>query len=79
LATDGMIKRVRNQTDRRVSYVELTPQGQAHLDEIEAYAESQDKEFRSLFTEAEAATLERLLNRIRDHFMEEADVNHAAG
>jgi DNA-binding MarR family transcriptional regulator len=74
-----MIQRVRNPTDRRVSYVELTPAGQAHLDEIEAYAELQDKEFRSLFTESEATTLGRLLTRIRDHFMEEADVNHSAG
>jgi MarR family transcriptional regulator, transcriptional regulator for hemolysin len=79
LASDGMIERVRNQVDRRVSYVELTSAGRAHLDEIEAYAELHDKEFRSLFTAGEAVILERLLNRIRDHYMEEADVNNSAG
>jgi len=78
LASDGLILRVRNPTDRRVSYVELTPAGRAHLDEVEAYAEQQDKEFRSLFTPEEAAELARLLNRVRNHFAEEADVHDAA-
>ncbi|MDQ1427900.1 MAG: hypothetical protein QOK39_1376 [Acidimicrobiaceae bacterium] len=78
LAHDGLIERARNPADRRVSYVELTPAGQAHLDEVEAYAEQHDKEFRSLFSPSEAATLERLLNRIRDHFTEEADVHDPA-
>lgn len=79
LAGDGLIERVRNQADRRVSYVELTPAGRAHLDEVEAYAEQQDKEFHSLFTPDEAATLAELLNRIRTHFLEEADVHDTAG
>jgi MarR family transcriptional regulator for hemolysin len=78
LAGDGLIERVRNPADRRVSYVELTAAGQAHLDEVEAYAEQQDKEFRSLFSPDEAETLARLLNRIRTYFAEEADVHDAA-
>jgi MarR family transcriptional regulator for hemolysin len=78
LARDGLLERVRNQVDRRVSSVELTAAGRAHLDEIEAEAERHDKEFRSLFTPAEEETLKRLLNRIRDHFLEEADVHHPA-
>ncbi len=83
LASDGLIERVRKPSDRRVSYVVLTPAGQAHLDEIEAYAAWHDTEFRSLFSEAEAETLERLLTRIRDHYRdpykEEADVHNRAG
>jgi MarR family transcriptional regulator, transcriptional regulator for hemolysin len=79
LAGDGLIERVRNPADRRVSNVVLTPSGRAHLDEVEAYAEQQDKEFRSLFTPDEAAMLAELLNRIRTHLLEEADVHHAAG
>ncbi|MDQ6614898.1 MAG: MarR family transcriptional regulator [Actinomycetota bacterium] len=79
LASDGLIERVRNQTDRRVCYVELTPAGQAHLDRVEAFAEAQDKEFRSLFTPDEAATLTRLLTRVRERFTEEAHVRDAAG
>jgi len=78
LAVDGLIERVRNPADRRVSYVELTPAGRAHLDRVEDYAEIQDKEFRSMFTPEEAALLMALLNRIRDRFKEEADVHDPA-
>jgi MarR family transcriptional regulator, transcriptional regulator for hemolysin len=79
LASDGLIERVRNPADRRVSYVEVTPAGRAHLDRVEAFVEIQDKEFRSMFTEDEAAALALLLTRIRDRFTEEADVNNTAG
>jgi MarR family transcriptional regulator for hemolysin len=78
LAAEGLIERVRNGSDRRISYVELTPPGRAHLDRVETYAEVQDKELRSLFTPEEAAMLAEFLNRIRDHILEEADVNHPA-
>jgi MarR family transcriptional regulator, transcriptional regulator for hemolysin len=79
LANDGLIERVRNQADRRVSYVELTPAGRSHLAGAEAYAEVHDKEFRSQFTPEEAATFIELLNRVRDHYTEEADVHNPAG
>jgi MarR family transcriptional regulator for hemolysin len=79
LAADGLIERARNPSDRRVSYVELTPAGRTHLDRVETHAQKRDREFRSMFTPEEAATLVSLLNRIRDHFTEEADVNDAAG
>jgi MarR family transcriptional regulator for hemolysin len=78
LATDGLIQRVRNEADRRVSYVELTPAGRAHLDRVQAHAGVMDKEFRSMFTPEEAATLTELLTRVRDRFTEEADVHDAA-
>jgi len=78
LASDGLIERVRNQADRRVSYVELTPAGRAHLDRVEAHVEIHDKEFRSLFSDDEAAALAQLLTRIRDRYTEEADVNNTA-
>jgi MarR family transcriptional regulator, transcriptional regulator for hemolysin len=78
LASDGLIERVRNQADRRVSYVEMTPAGRAHLDRVEAYAEIHDKEFRSLFTDDEAAALALLLTRIKARYTEEADVDSTA-
>lgn len=78
LESDGYITRVRSPADRRVSLVELTAAGKAHLDRVEAFAEIQDKEFRSLFTAEEEATLTMLLNRIRDRFTEEADVHNPA-
>ena len=78
LESEGYITRVRNPTDRRVSCVELTAAGKAHLDGVEAFAEIQDKEFRSLFSPEEEATLTMLLARIRDRFTEEADVHNPA-
>jgi MarR family transcriptional regulator for hemolysin len=78
LANDGLIERVRNPADRRVSYVELTPAGRTHLDRVEAYAEVHDKELRSWFTPEEAEMLKELLTRIRDRLTEEANVHDAA-
>ena len=78
LESDGFIARVRSPEDRRVSYVELTAAGEAHLDRVEAFAEIQDKEFRSLFSAEEAETLTTLLIRIRDRLTEEADVHNPA-
>jgi MarR family transcriptional regulator for hemolysin len=79
LALDGLARRVRDPLDRRVSRVELTALGKAHLDRVEAYAEKFDAEFRSLFTAAELTTLFDLLTRIRDHYTREADVHHPPG
>jgi MarR family transcriptional regulator for hemolysin len=78
LAGEGLIERVRSQSDRRVSCVELTPAGRTHLDRVEAFAEVQDKEFRSWLSPDEAATLTTLLARIRNRLTEEADVHHPA-
>lgn len=78
LEADGLIARVRKPDDRRVSYVELTAAGRAHLERVESFAEVQDKEFRSMFTPEEEAMLTALLTRIRDRFMEEADVHNPA-
>jgi MarR family transcriptional regulator, transcriptional regulator for hemolysin len=79
LAAEGLARRVRDPVDRRVSRVELTAEGKAHLDRVEAYANKADVEFRSLFTKRELDTLVELLNRIRDHYTKEAHVHHAAG
>src|SRR5262249_38805894 len=48
LAAEGLARRVRDPLDRRVSRVELTSDGLAHLDRVEAYANKADTEFRSL-------------------------------
>jgi MarR family transcriptional regulator for hemolysin len=79
LAADGLARRVRDPHDRRVQRVELTAEGKAHLDRVEAYANKLDAGFRSLFTKPELDTLFDLLNRIRDHYTKEAHVRHAAG
>jgi MarR family transcriptional regulator for hemolysin len=78
LAADGLLLRVPSPSDRRVSFVELTDAGRAHLDQVQAYADQLDHEFRTLFTPSEICVLSELLTRIRNHFSEEADVHDPA-
>jgi MarR family transcriptional regulator for hemolysin len=80
LAADGLACRVRDPQDRRVSRVELTAGGKAHLDRVEASMTKADTDLRRLFTAKELDTLSALLNRIRDHYTrdtKEAHVHHA--
>jgi MarR family transcriptional regulator for hemolysin len=79
LAADGLALRVRDPQDRRISRVELTPEGRAHLAGVEASMTKADTDLRHLFTARELDTLDALLNRIRDHYTKEAHVHHAAG
>jgi len=77
LSADGLIVRVRDLDDRRVSLVELTAAGKEHLRTIESRAAELDQAFRAMFTAAEIATLRRLLTRIRHSSTKEADVSPA--
>jgi MarR family transcriptional regulator for hemolysin len=79
LAADGLACRVRDPRDRRISRVELTSEGKAHLDRVEASMTKADTDLRHLFTARELDTLVALLNRIRDHYTKEAHVHDAAG
>jgi MarR family transcriptional regulator for hemolysin len=79
LAADGLARRVRDPQDRRISRVELTSEGKAHLDRVEASMNKADTDLRHLFTARELDTLVALLDRIRDHYTKEAHVHHAAG
>ena len=79
LTADGLLRRVAHPDDRRAYCVELTPEGQAHLDRVTAHADQWDADFRSLFTARELTTLFTLLNRIRDHFTKESHVHSATG
>jgi DNA-binding MarR family transcriptional regulator len=78
LAADGLLRRVPYPADRRAYRIELTSDGKAHLARVSAYADRADAQFRKMFTPPELKTLFELLNRIRDHFTEEADV-HSTG
>jgi MarR family transcriptional regulator, transcriptional regulator for hemolysin len=64
LASDGLVERVPHVRDRRVSHVQLTEAGRAHLDRIEAVATEMNAELAGLFTAPELAALTRFLNRI---------------
>jgi MarR family transcriptional regulator for hemolysin len=78
LASDGLIRRVRQLDDRRIWCVELTAAGKEHLDYVEAHANKMDAEFRSLFTDGELRTMYDVLTRIRDRYAKEGDVNHTS-
>jgi MarR family transcriptional regulator for hemolysin len=79
LTADGLLRRVPYPDDRRAYCVELTQEGQAHLDHVTAHADQCDAEFRKLFTPRELKVLLGLLNRIRDHFTKESNVHCTSG
>ena len=75
LAADGLIARVRDEVDRRISRVHLTPEGAAHLARVESHAAQLDAELRSTFTPSEVEILTGLLTRLRSRYGKEADVH----
>jgi MarR family transcriptional regulator for hemolysin len=79
LAEEGLVRRVRDERDRRISRVELTPAGEAHLERATVAANRMDAELRTLFTKAELSTLYGLLHRIQDHYSGETDVDDRVG
>jgi MarR family transcriptional regulator for hemolysin len=79
LVADGLVRRVRDPQDRRVSRVELTAKGTAAADRLRAVADEADGQLRSRFTPAELATLYQLLYRIQDLDMKERDGHDRVG
>jgi MarR family transcriptional regulator for hemolysin len=79
LVADGLVQRVRDPNDRRVSRVELTALGTAAADRLRAVADEADAKFRLLFTPAELTTLYQLLYRIQDHYVKEPDAHDRLG
>jgi MarR family transcriptional regulator for hemolysin len=79
LVAEGLVQRVRDGDDRRVSRVELTAAGKDHLDRISEHADVMDSEFRGLFSPVELDTMYLLLHRIIDRYTKEACVQHRVG
>lgn len=79
LETDGMVRRVRDPKDRRVSRVELTAEGKEAAERYTAVANQSDAEFRSLFTPEELTSLYEFLYRIQDHYAKEPDAQNRIG
>jgi MarR family transcriptional regulator for hemolysin len=77
LSAEGLLVRLPDPDDRRISRVALTLAGHAHLDRVEHRADELDRVFQGMFTAAEIATLRDLLTRIRDRYGKEADVDPA--
>jgi MarR family transcriptional regulator for hemolysin len=79
MSADGLLQRIPHPGDRRAYCVQLTAEGKAHLDRVEAFADDMDTEFRAQFTQRELTVLFDVLPRIRDRLSKEANVHHTTG
>jgi MarR family transcriptional regulator for hemolysin len=64
LCAEGLVRRVADERDRRVSRVELTPAGVARHSQLATVAAALDRDLRQLFTDHELAVLDRVLARL---------------
>ena len=67
LVAEGLVRRVRDVDDRRVSSTLLTAKGRAHLRKAVQVADRLDADLRCLFSESELQTLRDCLGRIAEH------------
>jgi DNA-binding MarR family transcriptional regulator len=67
LERDGLVARVRDETDRRRNLVRLTPAGKRALARLDAQVEEAQAALLAPLSAAERRTLERLLARVVDH------------
>jgi MarR family transcriptional regulator for hemolysin len=61
----GLVRRWREQSNRRVQRVELTPEGEAMFARLRGVALAHDARLREGFTEEELARLAELLDRLK--------------
>jgi len=65
---DGLIERCRDDRDRRVVRVSLTPAGRQRHEQLRGVATGVDAQLRSLLSPHEIKTLEQVLPRIRERW-----------
>jgi MarR family transcriptional regulator for hemolysin len=65
LESQGLVRRWREDDNRRVQHVELTPDGEATFDRLRGVAMRHDERLRSILSEAETAELAALLDRLQ--------------
>jgi MarR family transcriptional regulator for hemolysin len=65
---EGLIARTRDEHDRRIVRVSLTPTGRRRYTELRGVAANLDAQLRSLLSPHEIETLEQVLPRIRDRW-----------
>jgi MarR family transcriptional regulator for hemolysin len=73
LCSQGLVVRVPDERDRRITRIQITPAGLARQKELATVAAALDRQLRSLFSAHELAVLERVLARLAD-FTEESHV-----
>src|SRR4051794_9611082 len=66
LEAQGLVRRWRDESNRRVQQVELTDAGIALFDRLREVATRHDKRLRSTLSEREAAQLSKLLHKLED-------------
>src|SRR5882724_6841456 len=67
METDGLVTRRRDAANRRVHIVEITERGEAAFHRMRAAAVAFDRQLRAGVSHDDAATLGRLLARLRDN------------
>jgi DNA-binding MarR family transcriptional regulator len=68
LERDGFVERRRDEDDRRVVRIAITPAGRRLRDRLRGVAMTCDAEIRSLLSENEQRVLERALGRLHAYF-----------
>lgn len=67
MCAEGLVTRVRDENDRRVTHIELTDEGIARQAELARVAAGLDRQLRRLFTAEDLAVLDRVLIRLSDY------------
>jgi MarR family transcriptional regulator, transcriptional regulator for hemolysin len=67
LEADGLVARRRDDHDRRVTRIDLTPAGRRRYDELAAVSAETNAEVRALMTEDEERILRSVLQRVAAH------------
>jgi MarR family transcriptional regulator, transcriptional regulator for hemolysin len=67
LEGEGLVVRRRDEQDRRVTRVDITPAGRQRHQELAVVANEVDREVQGLMSDEEERTLRSVLNRLGDH------------
>ena len=70
MEADGLVTRRRDPANRRIHLVELTAEGEARFRALRTAAIDYDQRLRTGLSEAEVATLEELLRRLRTNVVD---------
>jgi len=77
LADDGLVERRRDDDDRRVTRIHITPAGGALLERLTAVAATNEAEITDLLPVRDLAALRRALHVLHDHYRDLADARRA--
>ena len=67
---DGLVVRRRDEHDRRITRIDITPAGRQRLAELAVVAAEVDREVYGLMSDGEASVFRSVLQRLRDHALD---------